>query len=417
MKTKNASVKQTARDRKQVLILVPSIPSPRSARREKTAYEALTLVAAGHEVLCLPEDKPLSAKLDEAALASRGVAIYAFPSVTRADVSGRLKTLITANPGLELIGFVGLEAMRRHLVDARLFASAKRFFAVLGREDVAALGGKAGAAAGEARFRDADKNLLSCCDAVFCEHAADAEFLKRVFGADARGLASISGALAKLGAAPGGKPVKLGVISPSARPPAGLQGAFAAARQAALGKGLDLAAVNKLLFEASPDIPAWAVISRPYSACGALWLRLKSAYQTFPNAGLVLPSPAVLKSAGARPPAGVILEAASLNRQGMHSEPLLVDDLPLVLVRAEAFRRVGGFDTRFSSASCAWTDLGLRMRQAGFRVITAEDAVVSSRPPAAAPGDLNIDLLVHKWCADGLSIMELLVFELGGRQP
>ena len=94
-----------------------------------------------------------------------------------------------------------------------------------------------------------------------------------------------------------------------------------------------------------------------------------------------------------------------------------MDDLPLVLVRAEAFRRVGGFDTRFSSASCAWTDLGLRMRQAGFRVITAEDAVVSSRPPAAAPGDLNIDLLVHKWCADGLSIMELLVFELGGRQP
>lgn len=166
------------------------------------------------------------------------------------------------------------------------------------------------------------------------------------------------------------------------------------------------------MLDSGRDTPAWAVISRPFSACGTVWQRLKHVLQTFPNAGLALPAQALCR--GTASP--VTLEAASMNAQGLMKEPYLVDDLPLVVLRSEAFRRVGGFDTRFSTAACAWTDLGLRMRQAGFRVITAEDAVVSGRPPAAGK-ELDIDLLVHKWCADGLRVMELLVAEAGIKQP
>jgi len=417
MKTKNIPAKKAAgKLRKQVLILVPSIPSPQASRSQKTAHDTLTFVSADHEVLCLPEDKPLSARLDEAALASRGVSIYSFPPVTREDVSKRLKTLITANPGLGIIGFVGLEAMRRHLVDARLFAPAKSFFAVLSREDAAALGGRAAkTSAAEELLPDGDRDLLSCCDAVFCEDGKDAEFLRRFFAVDAGRLASISRTLSALDSGTRSGSVKLGVISRAPlRPAPDLRGAFKASRKMTLRKnGPDFAGINRLLLGASHDIPAWAVISRPFSACETLWPRIGNVFRTFPNAGLVLPAPVVC----GLPVSGVVLEAASLNRQGRHSEPVLVDDLPLVVLRAEAFRKVGGFDARFASPGCAWTDLGLRMKQAGFRVITAEDAVVSSRPPAAGPGELDIDLLVRKWCAEGLRVMELLLFELGGRQP
>lgn len=416
MKTEKTSLKIAAGRRKQVLILVPYIPSPRVSGPGKTVHDTLTLASSGHEVMCLPEDKPLSARLDEAALASRGISVYAFPPVTRADISNRLKVLITANPRLEIIGFVGLEAMRRHLIDARLFAPEKSFFAVLGREDAAALGRAPGKLPAGGASSEADRDLLSCCDSIFCEDAADAEFLRRSFYVDARTLKAMPAALSAPGPRRRDVLKNLGILSRLPSGQSGLPGAFKARKLIIDKKAPYFAEINRLVC-ASPDIPAWAAISRPFSGCSTLWFRLKTVLQTFKNAGLVLPSPAVLKNSGGLPASALMLEAASLNRQGVYSEQLLADDLPLFIFTSEAFMRVGGFDTRFSSPGCAWTDLGLRMRQAGFRVITAEDAVISSRPPAARPGDSDIDLLVRKWCADGLRIMELLLLELGGRQP
>jgi hypothetical protein len=91
-KTKRASYASPSR-RKQVLILAPSVPSAHLSRSEKNIYEALASVSKDHEVLCVPEDKPLSARMDEAELAFRGVNIYAFPAITRGEVLNRLKTL------------------------------------------------------------------------------------------------------------------------------------------------------------------------------------------------------------------------------------------------------------------------------------------------------------------------------------
>jgi hypothetical protein len=398
--------------RRQVLLLVPSVPSPGLARAEKELYRALTAVAGAHALLCVPEDKPLSARLDEAALAAKGAEVYSFSPSPRAEVSGRLKTLITANPGLEVIGFAGLEALRRHLVDARLFAPSKAFFAVLGAGDLAALRspGPGGTAPGEENRR-----LLSCCDAVFCSEAAGAQFLRLRFGAAAHSYEDLPAALAALGRGKALKADRLGLLYRAPFPATGA--AFRAVRRKSLPRSAQFfAAANSAVLAAPGDIPFWAVVSSGFTCCAALWERLAGACRVFPGAGLILPSRAEFSGpAGSRPPAAA-LEALSLARQGNHSEPLLVEDLPLAIVRASAFRSVGGFDPRFVSPACAWTDLALRLRQAGYGVVCADDAVLcSAKTPAPAPGD--IDLLTHKWCAEGLKVMELLAFELGGRQP
>jgi hypothetical protein len=367
----------------------------------------------------VPEEKPLSARLDEAALASRGLNIYAFPSITRREIADKVKTLITANPALEIIGVFGLETMQRHLLDARLFAPTKTFFAVLTSAETTALTRKPGEGSPrDIEAFDKDRHLLSCCDAVFCETGRDAELLRRIFLVNAHTLTGISGILAGISGRQKCKPERIGVITSSSTVLTGaFRSSFRAVRRA---KSAGFGEMNRLIFD-SEDIPAWAVISRPFSSCGTFWPRLNDVFHIFMNAGMLLPSLAVPRDPGAGRFPRMLLEAASLKKQGTYSEPLLIGDLPLVILRTEAFKRAGGFDTRFSSPGCAWTDLGLRMRQAGFRVITAEDAVLSSRVPGAATKtarkaeELDIELLTHKWCADGLRIMELLVSELGGR--
>lgn len=397
--------------RRQVLMLVPSVPSPGLSRSEKELYRALTAVSGAHALLCVPEDKPLSARLDEAALAAKGAEVYSFSAAAGADISGRLKTLITANPGLDVIGFAGLEALRRHLVDARLFAPSKAYFAVLGASDLAALRlpGPGGTAPGEVNRR-----LLSCCDAVFCAEAAGAQFLRGRFGAAAHKYDALPAVISSLGGgAP--KPERLGLLYRAKAPVPG--GSFRVAGRRALPPGIPFfAAVNRAVLGAPADTALWAVVSGNFASCSALWDRLANACRVFPGAGMVLPSRVEFSGpAAARPPAAA-LEAISLARQGNHGEPLLVEDLPVTMIRTGVFRRVGGFDERFVSPSCAWTDLGLRMRQAGHAVVSADDAVVCApRARPAAAGD--IDLLTHKWCAEGLKVMELLAFELGGRQP
>lgn len=398
--------------RRQVLMLVPSVPSPGLSRSEKELYRALTAVSGSHALLCVPGDKPLSARLDEAALASRGAEVYSFHAEPRAEVSGRLKTLITANPGLDVIGFAGLEALRSHLVDARLFAPAKAFFAVLGAGDIAALRspGPGGTAPGEENRR-----LLSCCDAVFCAETAGAQFLRGRFGAAAHKYDAIPSVISSLGRSGAMKPERLGLLYRANAPMPG--GAFRTVRRKSLPKGVPLfTALNRAVLGAPADIALWAVVSRNFSSCSALWERLANACRVFPDAGLVLPAAAEFAGPAASRPPAAALEALSLARQGNHGEPLLVDDMPAFILRSAAFRGVGGFDERFVSPSCALTDLGLRMRQAGYAVISADDAVVcapKARPAAAG----DIDLLTHKWCAEGLKVMELLAFELGGRQP
>lgn len=410
----------TVRKRKQVLILAASIPSPLISRSEKTFYDTLAAVSGDHTVLCVPEEKPLSARLDEAALTSRGLNIYAFPSVTRREIADRVKTLITtANPELEIIGVFGLETMKRHLLDARLFAPTKTFFAVLTSAETDALTREPGdGSPRDIEAFDKDRHLLSCCDAVFCETDRDAELLRRMFLVNAHNLAGISGILAGISGRQKCQLERIGVISPSSTAPSGaFRNSFEAVHRA---KSAGFGEMNRLIFD-SDDIPAWAVINRPFSSCGTFWPRLNEVFHIFMNAGMLLPSLAIPRKPGDARFSRMQLEADSLKKQGIYSEPLLIGDLPLVILRSEAFKRVGGFDTRFSSPGCAWTDLGLRMRQAGFRVITAEDVALSARIPGAAAKtppeaeELDIELLTHKWCADGLLIMELLVPELGGR--
>ncbi|MCM2266891.1 MAG: hypothetical protein NDI60_03855 [Elusimicrobiales bacterium] len=396
--------------RTQVLMLAPSVPSPRLSRSEKTSYAALTLAAAAHDVLCLPQDRPLSARLDEAAVAAGGVNVYAFPGTTPGEISEKIKTLITANPGLKVIGFIGLAALRRHLVDARLFAPGKAFFAVLDRADMEAL-----AAAGKAVVPGGERDLLAGCDAVLCETAADARFLRGFFGAKAGRLAGIAKTISELSALGAHGPVPLALCGAPGCRPRSFGRAFRPLKVVSAGRAFDPAAINGRLLAPAGDAQAWAVIARPFTACSALWERLAAAFLAFPNAGMVLPFPAFTKENSAA--GAMALEALSLSRQGRHSEPVIIEDLPLVLVRPEAFKRAGGLDTRFTSPACSWTDLALRMRQGGFRAVTAEDAVLASRAPAPPLSRHDADLLTHKWCADGMRIMELLVSELGVRQP
>ncbi|OGS13001.1 MAG: hypothetical protein A2234_08225 [Elusimicrobia bacterium RIFOXYA2_FULL_58_8] len=408
--------------RRRALVLVPSVPSPGISRPEKMAAEALALLAKDYAVLCVPEDAPVSARLDEAALAARGIHIYSFLSITAGEVANRVKALITAAPEPEIIGIFGLETLRRHLIEARLAAPAKNIFSVLGRADVRVLAAKPVPLVDTGtEFPDTDRHLLAACGAVFCETAADAAFLRRTFGANAFTFTGISRALAALDGARKTGPVKLGVINLARPAPAlDLRGAFKTARGA---KSQGLAGINRIIFNAAGDIPFWAVVSRPFSACSMLWPRLLDIFNIFPNAGMVLPSLPVPVKPGRAGALGMLLEAAALRGQGKYSEPVMVDDSPLILLRPGIFKKVGGLDTRFSDPACAWTDLCLRMRQAGFQTITAEDAVLAGRAPTAAnklhalPPNPDIELLTHKWCYEGLRIMELLVSEMGIRQP
>lgn len=142
---------------KRVLLLAPLPLSSRAAGRR-----AVAALAAEQEVIYLPGRHRGSA--GGAGAPARGMPnIYSFPPVTPGEFPGRIKEAITAADP-DAIGFLGLEALRRYLIDTRLFAPAKNYFAVLDAGDARVLRGErpAPGPAGPGSW----KATGTCCPAV-----------------------------------------------------------------------------------------------------------------------------------------------------------------------------------------------------------------------------------------------------------
>jgi glycosyltransferase involved in cell wall biosynthesis len=108
----------------------------------------------------------------------------------------------------------------------------------------------------------------------------------------------------------------------------------------------------------------------------------------------------------APPPQGLQVEPADFDafaaqcRRTHPGELLQVNRLSgfCLLSRRELLDRVGGFDERFTGADAAAGDLGLRMLEAGLRLLVAQDAFVVHRAAVEqAVSETDLPVLEWKW--------------------
>jgi GT2 family glycosyltransferase len=118
-----------------------------------------------------------------------------------------------------------------------------------------------------------------------------------------------------------------------------------------------------------------------------------------------------LAAAGAtrseRPVSGGLdrLQAAHMLRGKGHREHGRIVESACWLARREALRSAGLFDERFAGYPAAALDASLRLRQAGFRLLTASDVLCWPGPDARGPEGAELERLRGKWCGGLTSLV------------
>lgn len=64
----------------------------------------------------------------------------------------------------------------------------------------------------------------------------------------------------------------------------------------------------------------------------------------------------------------------------LQPRPTILLDGGCMLIRREAFEAVNGFDTRYTDADCAFGDISLRLWNAGWHILSAENAYLHKNP-------------------------------------
>lgn len=400
----------------KVLVLVECEPDPQGTGQDREVCSLLVRFGSSADVRCLALGPSSSSKVARALLARQGVRLIREPE---GDVARLRRRLLQAcrQERFDSIVVVGAGPCCDWLKTLRL-AVPSAFLAALLPDAARLLEDLAGRPdAARARGAQAWRNLFSLADALWCVEPRDLARLRAALG-PLRTALSLAPAR---GASPAWRRARaaraLSLLAPEPVQRERLRGLLlrqtgrAVELPARLSRDPSLAETNRALAAVrGGDVLVCLHAFEPESGVLGALLEL---FNLLPYAGIAAPLTA--RAAQARARRAHFTAAWALQHKGSWREVDFPPHLCCALVRSEALEAAGLLDERFLEPFAAWVDLFLRIGQAGYATFLAEDALAFCAGPRAlrsgasryAPRDR--DLLVEKWCRQGLRFMESLL--------